>query len=135
MLVGLLVFFSASQAALPRRGTTRLIILQSVAIVAIVALGVTVSMAAGGFDLSVGANVSFVVMVTALVMIRYDLSGAAAIVAGLLAGLLVAAVNTALIVVARVPDLVATLGTLFIFQGLALIITVGQIGVGRHADR
>ena len=108
-----------------------LIIFQSVAIVAIVALGVTVSMAAGGFDLSVGANVSFVVMVTALVMIRYDLSGVAAIVAGLLAGLLVAAVNSALIVVARVPDLVATLGTLFIFQGLALIITSGKsVSVG-----
>ena len=65
-------------------------------------------------------------MVTALTMIRYDLSGVTAIVAGLLAGLLVAAVNTVLIVVARVPDLVATLGTLFIFQGLALIITSGK---------
>ena len=55
----------------------------------------------------------------------------AAIVAGLLAGLLVAAVNTALIILARVPDLVATLGTMFIFQGLALIITVGKsVSVG-----
>ena len=70
-------------------------------------------------------------MVTALAMIRYDLSGAAAIVAGLLAGLLVAAVNTALIILARVPDLVATLGTMLIFQGLALIITVGKsVSVG-----
>ena len=84
-----------------------------------------------GSSLSVGANVSFVVMVTALTMIRYDLSGVAAIVAGLLAGLLVAAVNTALIILARVPDLVATLGTMFIFQGLALIITVGKsVSVG-----
>ena len=125
VLVGLVVFFSATK---PRfhEWDDALIIFQSVAIVAIVALGVTVSMAAGGFDLSVGANVSFVVMVTALVMIRYDLSGVAAIIAGLLAGLLVAAVNSVLIVVARVPDLVATLGTLFIFQGLALIITSGK---------
>lgn len=130
VLVGLVVFFSATK---PRFHTwdNTLIILQSVAIVAIVALGVTVSMAAGGFDLSVGANVSFVVMVTALTMIRYDLSGLAAIVAGLLAGLLVAAVNILLIVVAKVPDLVATLGSLFIFQGLALIITSGKsVSVG-----
>ena len=130
VLVGLVVFFSASKPRF-REWDNALIIFQSVAIVAIVALGVTVSMAAGGFDLSVGANVSFVVMVTALVMIRYDLSGVAAIVAGLLAGLLVAAVNSVLIVVARVPDLVATLGTLFIFQGLALIITSGKsVSVG-----
>ena len=82
VLVGLVVFFSATK---PRfhEWDNALIIFQSVAIVAIVALGVTVSMAAGGFDLSVGANVSFVVMVTALVMIRYDLSGVAAIIAGL----------------------------------------------------
>ena len=125
VLVGLLVFFSTTKPRF-REWDNALIIFQSVAIVAIVALGVTVSMAAGGFDLSVGANVSFVVMVTALTMIRYDLSGVTAIVAGLLAGLLVAAVNTVLIVVARVPDLVATLGTLFIFQGLALIITSGK---------
>ena len=130
VLVGLLVFFALSQPHF-RTSDNGLIILQSVAIVAIVALGVTVSMVVGGFDLSVGANVSFVVMVTALAMIRYDLSGAAAIVAGLLAGLLVAAVNTALIILARVPDLVATLGTMFIFQGLALIITVGKsVSVG-----
>ncbi len=103
-----------------------LIVLQSVAIVAVVALGVTVSMATGGFDLSVGANVGFVVMVTALAMVRFNLTGGTAIVAGLLAGLLVAAVNVLLTVVARVPDLVATLGTMFLFQGLALIITSGQ---------
>lgn len=96
-----------------------LIILQAVAIVAIVALGVTVSMAVGGFDLSVGANVSFVVMVTAMTMIRYNLTGTTAVFAGLLAGLLVAAVNAFLIIVAKVPDLVATLGSMFIFQGLA----------------
>jgi simple sugar transport system permease protein len=130
VLVALLVWFSTAKPRF-RQWDNALIILQSVAIVAIVALGVTVSMAAGGFDLSVGANVSFVVMVTALVMIRYDLSGATAIVAGLLAGLLVAVVNTLLIVVARVPDLIATLGTLFIFQGFALIITSGKsVSVG-----
>jgi simple sugar transport system permease protein len=108
-----------------------LIILQSVAVVAIVALGVTVSMAVGGFDLSVGANVSFVVMVTALTMVRFNLTGGTAILAGLLAGLLVAGVNILLVVVAGIPDLVATLGTMFLFQGLALIITSGQsVSVG-----
>jgi simple sugar transport system permease protein len=130
VLLGLLVCYSLTKPRF-RTWDNALIIFKSVAIVAIVALGVTVSMAAGGFDLSVGANVSFVVMVTALVMIRYDLSGVAAVVAGLLAGLLVAGVNTLLIVVARVPDLIATLGTLFIFQGFALIITSGKsVSVG-----
>jgi simple sugar transport system permease protein len=130
MLTGLIVWFSAAKPRF-RTWDNSLIILQSVAIVAIVALGVTISMTVGGFDLSVGANVSFVVMVTAMAMIRYDLGGWAAILAGLLAGLLVAIVNTLLVIVARVPDLVATLGSMFIFQGLALIITSGKsVSVG-----
>lgn len=139
MLTGLIVWFSLAKPRF-RTWDNSLIILQSVAIVAIVALGVTISMTVGGFDLSVGANVSFVVMVTAMAMIRYDLGGWAAIVAGLLAGLLVAVVNSLLVIVARVPDLVATLGSMFIFQGLALIITSGKsvsvgmpIGGGRTA--
>ncbi|MFD0476287.1 ABC transporter permease [Nonomuraea thailandensis] len=103
-----------------------LIVLQSVAVVGIVAVGVTVSMTTGGFDLSAGACVGAVVMVTALTMVRFNLTGGTAIVAGLLTGLLVAAVNVLLTVVAKVPDLVATLGTLFLFQGLALIVTGGQ---------
>ncbi|ROO85782.1 monosaccharide ABC transporter membrane protein (CUT2 family) [Actinocorallia herbida] len=103
-----------------------LIVLQSVSIVGIVAFGVTVSMAAGGFDLSVGANVGFTVMVTAFAMVRLNLTGATAVGFGLAAGLLVAAVNVLLVVVARIPDLIATLGTMFLFQGLALILTSGQ---------
>ncbi|MBL7501121.1 ABC transporter permease [Frankia nepalensis] len=130
VLLGLLVVFSLARSRFHTWDNT-LIILQSVSIVAVVALGVTVSMTVGGFDLSVGANVGFVVMVTAQVMVRYNLTGATAILAGLAAGLLVAAVNTLLIVVARVPDLVASLGTMFAFQGLALIITSGQsVSVG-----
>jgi simple sugar transport system permease protein len=112
-----------------------LIVLQSVAIVAVVALGVTVSMAAGGFDLSVGATVSFTVMATSLAMVRFNLTGGTAIAVGLLAGLLVAAVNALLIVVAGIPDLIATLGTMFLFQGLALIITSGQsVSAGMMID-
>lgn len=124
-LAVLIVYFSLARDAFPTYDNL-LIILQSVAIVSIVGLGVTVSMAAGGFDLSVGASVSLVVMVTALAMVRFNLTGATAIGVGLAAGLLVALVNVLLIVKARVPDLVATLSTMFLFQGLALIITSGQ---------
>nr|PZN45532.1 MAG: sugar ABC transporter permease [Actinomycetota bacterium] len=137
-LVAVLAVMTVAFAALrPAFGTwaNALIVLQSVAIVAVVALGVTVSMATGGFDLSVGANVSFVVMVTALTMVRFNLTGGTAILTGLLAGLLVAGANVLLTVVCRVPDLVATLGTMFLFQGLALIITSGEsVSAGMTVD-
>ncbi|WP_336209388.1 ABC transporter permease [Nonomuraea sp. LPB2021202275-12-8] len=134
VLAVMLVLFSVARPAFMTYANA-LVVLQSVSVVGIVALGVTVSMTTGGFDLSAGACVGAVVMVTALTMVRFNLTGATAIVAGLLTGLLVAGVNVLLTVVAKVPDLVATLGTLFLFQGLALIVTSGQsVAAGMTAD-
>ncbi|MFG1705841.1 ABC transporter permease [Nonomuraea sp. M3C6] len=135
VLAAMIVMFAALRPGAFGTYANALIVLQSVAVVGIVALGVTVSMTTGGFDLSAGACVGAVVMVTALAMVKYNLTGATAVVAGLLTGLLVAGVNVLLTVVARVPDLVATLGTMFLFQGLALIITSGQsVSAGMTVD-
>jgi simple sugar transport system permease protein len=125
VLAGAIVVFSLVQPSFATYSNL-LIILESVAVVAVTGIGVTSSMAVGGFDLSVGSNIDLVVMVTALTMVRYDLTGGTAILFGLLAGLIVAGVNVLLIVVAGIPDLIASLGTMFLFQGLALIITAGQ---------
>ena len=126
LLGGLIVFFTATQ---PAFGTARnlLIVLQSIAIVTIVALGVTVSLAAGGFDLSVGSNVGFVVMATTLVMVGYALPGWVAVGVGLLSGVGIGLLNGALIVRGRVPDLLATLGTMFLIMGATLMMTSGEL--------
>jgi len=125
VLAALIGFFALAQ---PAFGTVEngLIILQSVAIVTIVALGVTVSLAADGFDLSVGANVGFVVMLTSTVMVRFALTGPSAVVLGLGAGAFIGLVTGLLIVKARIPDLLATLGAMFVWDGLALIMTSGE---------
>jgi simple sugar transport system permease protein len=125
VLLGLIGFFVLTQ---PAFGTARngLIIFQSVAIVAIVALGVTVSLAADGFDLSVGANVGFVSMLTTSVMVIHGVPAIGAVASGLLAGAGIGLFNGLLIVRGRVPDLLATLGTMFLFLGLTLIMTSGQ---------
>ncbi|GAA0358254.1 ABC transporter permease [Microbispora corallina] len=134
LLALLLPLFALLAPAFATYGNA-LIVLQSVAVVGVVALGVTVSMTTGGFDLSAGACVGFVVMITATTMVRFNLTGGTAVVAGLAAGLVVAGVNVLLTVVAKVPDLVATLGTMFLFQGLALIVTSGQsVSAGMTVD-
>ncbi len=125
VLAGLLVFFSLTQRYFPT-ARNLLIILQSVAIVAIVAQGVTVSLAANGFDLSVGANVGFVVMATTTVMVRFAAGGLLAVALGLAAGALIGLLNGVLIVRGKVPDLLATLGAMFVWDGLALIMTSGE---------
>ncbi len=103
-----------------------LIILQSVAVNAIVALGVTVSMVAGGFDLAAGSIVSFSVMIAGASIIYQGWGGITGVLLGLASGVLVGLVSGLLIVWARVPDMLATLGSMFVFQGLALIITAGK---------
>lgn len=125
LLVALVVYFVATQENF---GTLRnaLIILQAVSITAIVALGVTVSLTVGGFDLSVGSTVSFVVMITAVAQVYWALPPWAAVLIGLAAGALIGLINGLLIVVARVPDLLATLGTMFVFAGLSLVFSSGQ---------
>ncbi len=125
LLVVLIAYFAATE---PSFGTWRnaLVILQGVAITAIVALGVTVSLTVNGFDLSVGSTISLVVMLTAATQVYWNLGPVWAIVIGLATGLVVGLVNGLLIVVARIPDLLATLGTMFVFAGLSLVLTSGQ---------
>lgn len=125
LLVALAAWFAAATPAFATVPNL-LVILQSVSITAIVALGVTVSLVVGGFDLSVGANVSLTVMLTTALQVYLALPGWVAVLAGLASGALVGLVNGLLVVLGRVPDLVATLGTMFVVQGLALVITSGQ---------
>jgi simple sugar transport system permease protein len=125
LLLALILFFAFTEPAFPTLRNA-LIILQSVAITSIVALGVTVSLTIAGFDLSVGSIVGFVVMLTAAVQVYWDLGPVWAVAIGLATGAAIGVINGILIVVARVPDLLATLGTMFTFAGLALVITAGQ---------
>jgi simple sugar transport system permease protein len=134
LLAALIVYFAVT---LPAFGTPRnaVIILQSVAITAIIAMGVTISLTVGGFDLSVGSNVSFVVMLTTAAQVYYEAPPALAVLIGLAAGALIGLLNGLLVVVARVPDLLATLGTMFVFAGLALVLTAGQsVSAGSIVD-
>lgn len=125
VMAGMIIYFSLAQPFFPTF-INAMFILQAASIVAVIGLGCTVSMTVGGFDLSVGASMSLAVMVSAATMVIFDLGGVAAIITGTIAGLAVGLFNSFLIVVARIPDLVATLSTLFLINGLTLIGVNGQ---------
>ncbi|MBF9032805.1 ABC transporter permease [Rhodobacterales bacterium HKCCE2091] len=74
----------------------------------------------GGIDLSV-ASMMAVASVTAAVLMQ-TMPAVPAIVITLAAGALMGAINGGLIVVTRVPDIVATLAMLFVWEGVALLI-------------
>jgi ribose transport system permease protein len=109
---------------------------------AIIAIGMSVLLASGGFDLSVAAVMALCGTVAAWLTV-HGVGVAGSIVLTLLLGLGIGSVNGTLVTFLRVNPLVATLGTLSIARGLALVMTEGynisdlpgsfvQLGEGDH---
>ncbi|WP_116136515.1 ABC transporter permease [Trinickia diaoshuihuensis] len=101
-------------------------VLQSVSIVALLGIGVTITLAAGGFDLSVGSVAASAQMAASYVLVVWHGSALAAVAACLALGIVVGLLNGLLTTRLRVPDQLATLGTLFLLAGLQLIPTGGR---------
>ncbi len=91
---------------------------------AIIVIGMTVLLVAGGFDLSVGAVMALAGTVCALLMVN-GLAIPAAVLATLLVGALVGLANGLLVTALGVNPLVATLGTMSVARGAALVLTEG----------
>lgn len=92
------------------------------AILAIVAFGVTIVMIGGAFDLSVGSQVALHGSVAAIVMANTQ-SIAAGVLAGLASGIGFGLVNGLLVTGLAINPFIATLGTLVLARGIALAIT------------
>ncbi|WP_430691939.1 ABC transporter permease [Paenibacillus woosongensis] len=93
-------------------------ILNSIAIVTFVAIGVTLSLAVDGFDLSVGSTISLTTVVSASLMIWYQMPLYVVIIFPLLIGALIGLLNAFLIIKMRIPDLLATLAMMYIVAGI-----------------
>ena len=125
LLVGLVAFFSlaADGFAGPH---SAVFVFQSVAITGILALGVTCTLVVGGFDLSIGSVATSALMLSSYVMVVWEQGAWLAILLCLAMGALVGAVNGWLVVRMKVPDLLATLGMMFLLIGLQRIPTEGR---------
>ncbi|MGI9399859.1 MAG: ABC transporter permease [Rhizobiaceae bacterium] len=82
--------------------------------------GMAVVVIVGGIDLSVASMMAVCAVTTAVLMEKMAGVPALLIVLGL--GLAMGLINGALIVLTRVPDIVATLAMLFVWEGVALLI-------------
>jgi ribose/xylose/arabinose/galactoside ABC-type transport system permease subunit len=99
-------------------------VLTNASVVAIVGLGMTLAIASGNFDLSVGATAAFASVVSLSMVPHYGVF--LSILIGLVVGAIVGFCNGIIITELRVPAFIATLGTLTIVRGLSLIYTKGQ---------
>ena len=121
----LFVWFASTEPTF-RMQNTLFSMLKFTSVVAITGLGVTLTMVVGGLDLSVGAIAGLSVTLSAMTMVIYAQTGAVALVVVLLGGALVGLFNAFLIVVLKIPDLLATLATMFTIMGLKLVPVDGQ---------
>ena len=125
LLVGLVVFFSIAAEGFAGPHSA-VFIFQSVAITGILALGVTATLVVDGFDLSIGSIATSALMLSAYVMVVWEMNAFVAVAACLIMGALAGLINGLLIVKMRVPDLLATLGMMFLLIGLQRIPTEGR---------
>lgn len=99
---------------------------QQIALLAIVAIGQTMVVIAGGIDLSVGSVVALASIVFAITLVGAGSPLPVAILVAILVGTAVGVVNGMLVTYARLPAFIATLATLSIGRGLALVISEGR---------
>ncbi|SRR5581483_9843268 len=92
---------------------------------AIIAVGMTFVITSAGIDLSVGSMVALAGILVAQ-MLKGSGSPVVVLGLGILIGILCGLVNGVLITRANLPPFIATLGTMGIFRGVALILSEGR---------
>lgn len=105
--------------------TNIMTVLKQGSVLTMIALGLTTVLIGGGFDMGAGALVQLTCNISAGML----LAGASAILAltaGLGAGLAVGLVNAFLVIIIKIPTFVATLGTMFIMQGITSWYNAGK---------
>ena len=95
-------------------------------IIAIAAVGEAMVVLTRNVDLSVESVIGLVAFVVADIVAHRILSVPAAMAFGIGLGLVLGMVNGFLVAVLRVPSIVATLGTLSIYRGLAFLVAGGK---------
>src|SRR5438045_8351955 len=124
-LIGLLVVFLAITKLLqPNYGPPAI---QGLAIgilpIAFAAVAQAIVVISGGIDLSVGPMMALASVTSAVLMKgNGDLVGIAVVIGVIVMGVAVGAINGSLVVVTKVPDIVVTLATSFVWAGTALLL-------------
>ena len=113
VFVLIVVVFAVQAPGFLSSGNLKSLVLNNFVLLAIVAIGMTYAVAAGGIDLSVGTALDFASF-SFVVLLNGGHGWAFAATGALVAALLVGVVNAGLIAGLRISPFLATLGTLFI---------------------
>jgi len=121
-LVGLLIFFSLASPSFMQIDNM-VGILQSTAVNGVLAIACTFVIITAGIDLSVGTLMTFCAVMAGVVMVFWNLPFWLGVLAAILCGALVGAINGTLIAKMKIPPFIATLGMMMLLKGLSLVIS------------
>ena len=124
VFAGFVVFFAVRTDAF-LNPSNLVNILEGNSVLLIAALAMTLVVASGGIDLSIGIAIDFGGWFAIIGMRDYDLTWASALLLGVVAGAAVGLLNATLVVRLRVSPFLATLGTFFIGSSIQQIYTSG----------
>ncbi|MCL4553748.1 MAG: ABC transporter permease [Actinobacteria bacterium] len=123
VLLAEFIFFSVMKPQFLTEQNVYNIFRQS-AVLLVVALGATFIILMGSIDLSVGSVVTLSGIVASL-LIRDAHMGVGAVLAAVVVGLVAGLINGVIFAKGKVPSFLVTLGTLSLFDGLALLLIGG----------
>lgn len=124
LFAGVLLFFTLEAPGFLTAGNLSSLLLNNFVLLAIVAIGMTYAIAAGGIDLSVGTALDFSALAFVL-LLNAGFGLHAAIPGALLAGSLAGLFNAGLIAGLGISPFLATLGTLFIGSSVQKLLSDG----------
>ena len=124
-LIAVVLFFSAQTLSF-WSPLTMTAISTIASTIGIVAVGVTMLMIAGEFDLSVGQNFAFVPIVWAILFVTNDWNEWLALAVALGLAVVVGLVNGYVTTVFGIPSFITTLGMFFVLQGLNNLLISGH---------
>lgn len=121
-LILLIVFFSLT-AQYFLSWSNMVNIARQVSMIAIMAFGMTIVVASGGIDLSVGSIMGLSGVVTAALLMNFNMPIWVSVAGGILSGGIIGYINGAVITKLKIPSFIATLAMLNIARGLTYLYT------------
>ena len=124
-VIFLFSFFSIRMPDTFATGTNFTTIFRSIAVTTVMAMGLTVTLAVGGFDLSAGSMATMSSFILMSFLIWYGTNVWLAILIAIAGTLAITMITMFLIVKCKIPDLLATCAMMFFLDGLSLTYSGG----------
>ncbi|MCT4595303.1 MAG: ABC transporter permease [Anaeromicrobium sp.] len=126
-IVVIFVFFSVATQGRFLKYTNMINILRAMSITTVIATGVMISLVVGGFDLSVGSVASMTMAVSVAMFVWHDQNIFVSIFVSLVVAAIIGFINSIFIIKVKIPDMLATLAAMFIFNGVSTTFSRGKI--------